>query len=292
MKRSPSDPSLLETGRPSAPASVRTKIIEPAKGWRMLDVGELWRYRELLGVLVLRDVKVRYKQSVLGVAWVILRPLTSIAILTLVFGTLARIPSDGYPYPLFVFAALLPWIYFSNAVASSGGSLVASSSLIGKVYFPRLIVPMASVAGGLVDLLVSMAFLLLVMPFFGLGWSLNLLAVPPLVLAVVVTALGVGTLFSALTVAYRDFGNITGHALQLWMFATPVVYPASLVPGPWRFVLHLNPMAAQVEAFRSAFLGRPFDTEAIGVSLGISAALFVAGVAYFEKVERRFADII
>jgi len=258
----------------------------------MLDLKEFWAYRELLGVLVLRDIKVRYKQSVLGVAWVILRPLTSMAIFTLVFGILVRIPSDGSPYALFVFAALLPWIYFSNAVLSSGSSLIASAGLIGKVYFPRLVIPVASVAAGLLDLAVSMAFLLVVMPFFGVGWSVNLLAVPLLVPAVVATALGVGTLFSALTVAYRDFGNIAGYALQVWMYATPVVYPVSLVPERWRFLLHLNPMAAQVEGFRAAFLGKPLDIEAIGISIAFSAVLFVIGVAYFEKVERRFADII
>jgi lipopolysaccharide transport system permease protein len=258
----------------------------------MLNFKELWAYRDLLSVLVRRDIKVRYKQSILGVVWVILRPLLSMAIFTLVFGMFARIPSDGYPYALFVFAGLLPWIYFSTAVLSSGGSLVASAGLVSKVYFPRLIIPMASVTGGLLDLLVSMAFLLLAMPFFGSGWTTNLLALPVLVLGVVVTALGVGTLISALTVAYRDFGSIAGYALQVWMYATPVIYPVSMVPEKWRWVLQINPMAAQVEGFRSAFLGKPFDLHAIAFSLGISLAVFVVGVAYFEKVERRFADII
>lgn len=258
----------------------------------MLDLKELWAYRELLSVLVQRDIKVRYKQSVLGVIWVILRPLATMAILTLVFGVLVRIPSDGYPYSLFVFAGLLPWIYFSNVVLSSGGSLVSSAGLIGKVYFPRLIIPAAPVAAGLLDLLVSTAFLLVVMPLFGAGWTANLLAVPALVLAVAVTALGVGTLFSALTVAYRDFSSIAGFALQIWMYATPVVYPASLVPEKWRWLLNLNPMAAQIEGFRSALLGKPFDLEAIGISFALSATLFVIGVAYFGKVERRFADIV
>lgn len=258
----------------------------------MLDLKELWAYRELLGVLVRRDIKVRYQQSVLGVAWVILRPLVSMAIFTLVFGLFARIPSDGYPYALFVFAGFLPWTYFSTSVLSSGGSLVASAELVSKVYFPRLIIPMASVAGGLLDLFVSMAFLLLAMPLFGVGWTANLLVAPALVLGVVVTALGVGTLISALTVAYRDFGSIAGYAVQIWMYATPVIYPVSLVPEKWRWILQINPMAAQVEAFRSCFLGKPFDIEAIAVSLSISSVLFVIGVAYFEKVERRFADII
>lgn len=258
----------------------------------MLDLKELWAYRELLGVLVRRDIKGRYKQSVLGVAWIILRPLASMAIFTLVFGMFARIPSDGYPYPLFVFAGLLPWTYFSSAVLSSGGSLVASAGLVSKIYFPRLIIPMASVVSGLFDLLVSVAFLLIAMPFFGAAWTVNLVAVPALVLGIVVTSLGVGTLISALTVAYRDFATIAGFALQIWMFVTPVIYPVGLVPDRWQWILHINPMAAQVEGFRSAFLGKPFNLDAIGLSIAISAALFLLGVAYFEKVERRFADII
>jgi len=292
MKNTPSYGSLTPTSPTSGDHSVTTIVIEPFRGWRMLNFKELWAYRELLCVLVRRDIKVRYKQSVLGVAWIILRPLASMAIFTLVFGMFARIPSDGHPYALFVFAGLLPWIYFSTSVLSSGNSLVDSAGLIGKVYFPRLIIPVASVVVGLFDLIVSMAFLLVAMPFFGTGWTANLLAVPGLVLGIVVTALGIGTLISALTVAYRDFATIAGFGLQIWMFVTPVIYPVSLVPEKWQWVLRVNPMAAQVEGFRSAFLGKPFDVEGIGISLAISAALFVFGVVYFQKVERRFADII
>lgn len=258
----------------------------------MLDVKELWRYRDLLGVLILRDIKVRYKQSVFGIAWVLVRPLASMAVYTVLFGKLARIPSDGYPYALFVLAAILPWGYFSNAVSSSGGSLVASAGLIGKVSFPRFVVPLASVAGGLLDLAVSTAFLLAVMPFFGVGWTVNLLAIPLLVLAIVVTALGVGALFSALTVAYRDFSSIAGYLLQFWLYVTPVVYPVSLIPENWRWVLRVNPMAAPIEGFRAALLGRPIAFGDLVFSFAVSATLLVAGVAYFEKVERRFADII
>lgn len=258
----------------------------------MVDFKELWRYRDLLAVLVQRDIKVRYKQSVFGAAWVVVRPLASMAIYTLLFGKLIRIPSDGYPYALFVLAALLPWGYFSNAVLSSGNSLVSSAALIGKVYFPRLIIPMASVLAGLVDLVVCFAFLLIAMPFFGVGWTFNLLMAPVLLLGIVITAFGVGTLFSALTVAYRDFSSIAGYLLQFWLFATPVVYPVSLIPGNWRWVLNVNPMAAQIEGFRAALLGKPVNIEPLALSFAISLALFVAGVAYFEKVERRFADII
>ncbi len=272
--------------------AVRKTVIEPSRGWRMLDVGEFWAYRELLWVLVLRDVKVRYKQTVLGVLWVILRPLASMVLFTLVFGKLARIPSDGAPYAVFVFAALVPWTFFSGAVAASGNSLVGSSGLIGKIYFPRLIIPVAAVGSGLVDLAVSTVFLLAIMPPFGVPLSPALLAAPALVAAVLLLALGVGTLFSALAVSYRDFASILGFVLQIWMYATPVIYPSSLIPEAWRWVLHANPMAALIEGFRSAFLGRPFDLPALGVSFALSAAIFAVGVAYFEKTERRFADII
>ncbi len=253
---------------------------------------EFWAYRELLWVLVLRDIKVRYKQTALGVLWVIVRPLATMALFTVIFGRLARIPSDGYPYAIFVFAALVPWTFFASAVGASGNSLVGSAGLINKIYFPRLIIPVAAVGSGLVDLAISAAFLLAIMPLFGVAWSPNLLATPVLLAGVLLIAIGVGSLFSALTAAYRDFGSILGYVLQIWMYATPVIYPSSLIPERWRWVLHANPMAALVEGFRSALLGKPFDLPALGASFAMAAAIFVAGVAYFEKIERRFADII
>jgi lipopolysaccharide transport system permease protein len=193
---------------------------------------------------------------------------------------------------LFTFAALAPWTFFSNALANSANSLVGSANLISKVYFPRLIIPLASVGAGLVDLLIATAALLALMAYYGIGWSANLLAVPFLMLALAFTALGIGTLLSALTVAYRDFRYLVPFMLQFWMFVTPVVYPASLVPESWRWLLHLNPMVGLIEAFRSAFLGRPFDLPALGVSVVTALAVFAVGIAYFERVERRFADII
>lgn len=267
-------------------------VIEPAKGWRILDVRELWRYRELFWGFILRDIKVRYKQTVLGAAWVILRPLLGTAVFTLVFGMLVRVPSDGYPYAVFVYSALLPWTFFAGAIGAAGNSLVGSSGLVGKVYFPRLVIPAASVGSGIVDLAVSSLFLLVLLPLFGMNWGINLLALPLLALAVVFLALGVGTLFSALIVSYRDFSAVLTFLLQIWMFATPVVYPSSLVPGNLRFLLHLNPMAALVEGFRSAFLGRPFDVVGLSVSVALALIVFAGGVAYFGKVEGRFADII
>lgn len=267
-------------------------VIEPARGWRSLDLRELWAYRELLWVLTERDIKVRYKQTVLGAAWAVIQPLMLMVVFSLFFGRLARMPSDGIPYPIFAYCGLLPWTFFANALSSSAGSVVGSANLISKVYFPRLIVPLSSIGSWLVDFAIATLILLGLMLYYGLGWSVNLLMAPVLVLAVVFVALGIGTLLAALTVAYRDFRYVIPFMLQFWMFATPVVYPSSLVPEPWRWVLHLNPMSGLVEGFRSAFLGRPFDFGAIGLSLTVALVLFLVGVAYFERVERRFADLV
>ena len=267
-------------------------VIEPARGWRMLDWRELWAYRELLWVLTARDIKVRYKQTVLGAGWAILRPFITMVIFSVVFGQLARMPSDGYPYPVFVYAGLLPWTFFAAAIGTSGGSLVGSSHLVSKVYFPRLIIPLSSIGAGFVDLLISTGILLLMMLYYGVGWSWNLLAAPLLLLFVIFTALGVGTLLSALTVAYRDFTHLTPFMVQIWMYVTPVIFPVNLVPERWQWLLYINPMTGLVEGFRSAFLGKPFDMAGLGISFTIAVSVFLIGVAYFEKVERRFADII
>jgi len=258
----------------------------------MLDWRELWAYRELLWVLTARDIRVRYKQAVLGAAWAIIRPFVTMVIFSVIFGLLAKFPSDGYPYPVFVFAALLPWTFFSAAISSSGQSLIGSAHLVTKVYFPRLLIPLSSVGSGLVDLMISTAILLLMMLWYGVGWTWHLLAAPVLLLGVVFTALGVGTLLSALTVAYRDFTHLAPFLVQLWMFVTPVIYPVSMVPERWQWLLYLNPMTGLVEGFRAAFLGKPFDLIGLGFSMAIATAMLIVGVAHFEKVERRFADII
>lgn len=267
-------------------------VIDPPRGWHMLNWRELWAYRELLWVLTLRDIKVRYKQTVLGAAWAIVRPVVTMVIFSVVFGRLAQMPSEGFPYPVFVYAGLLPWTFFAAAIGASGGSLVGSAHLVSKVYFPRLIIPLSSVGAGLVDLFISTLILLLMMLWYGVGWSFNLLAAPLFLVAVVFTSLGVGTLLSALTVAYRDFTHLTPFLVQIWMYITPVIFPVSLVPERWQWLLYLNPMTGLVEGFRSAFLGKPFDYTGLGISFAIAVALFALGVAYFEKVERRFADII
>ncbi len=267
-------------------------VMEPQKGRRLLDLKEIWAYRELLWVLVARDIKVRYKQTVLGAAWALIQPLATMLLFSLVFGRLAKIPSDGFPYPIFVFAGLLPWTFFANALTASSNSLVGQQQLISKVYFPRLIIPLSSVGSGLVDFAISLVIMLVLMLYFGVGWSLNLLAVPLLIVAVIFIALGFGTLLSALTVTYRDFRYVIPFMVQFWMYATPVVYPASLFPQKWQWLLFLNPMAGLIEAFRSAVLGRPFDLNTIAISTLSAVVFFLFGVYYFEKMERRFADII
>lgn len=267
-------------------------VIRPTKGWRSLDLKELWAYRELLWVLTERDIKVRYKQTVLGAAWAVIQPVMLMVVFSVFFGRLAGMPSDGLPYPIFTFAALVPWTFFANALSNSAASLVGSSHLINKVYFPRLIIPLASIGSWAIDFVIAALILLGMMAWYGIGFSWNLLAAPLLAAAILFTALGVGTFLSALTVSYRDFRYVIPFLLQFWMFATPIVYPASLVPERWQWVIHLNPMSGLVEGFRSAFLGRPFDLAALSISGAVAVVLFVAGVAYFEKVERRFADIV
>ena len=267
-------------------------MIEPARGWRSLDLRELWAYRELLFVLTMRDIKVRYKQTVLGAAWAILQPFMTMVVFTIFFGHFANMPSDGYPYPVFVYSALVPWTFFANAITSSSNSLVGSAHLISKVYFPRLIIPLSAVGVGVVDFAVAASILLAMMLFYGVGWTFNLLMAPVLLLAMMFTALGVGTCLSALTVSYRDFRYVVPFMVQLWMFVTPVVYPASLVPTHWRWLLYLNPMWGLIDGFRAVFLGSAFDFLGLAISAGVAIGVFIVGVAYFERVERRFADII
>ena len=266
--------------------------IKPRSGWHMLDFREIWAYRELLVVFTMRDVKVRYKQTVLGAAWAIIQPLTTMIIFTVIFGRLAKIPSEGFPYPVFVYAGLLPWTFFANALSTSGNSLVGSSHLISKVYFPRLIIPLSSVGAGVVDLLISTIILLLLMLVYQVPLTLQILVAPLLFAGVIITALGVGTLLSALTVSYRDFRFVIPFMIQIWMYLTPVVYGVTFIPEKYRWLLLLNPMAGYIDACRAAFLGKPFNMASLAVSVILSIVLLCIGAAYFEKVERRFADVI
>jgi lipopolysaccharide transport system permease protein len=266
--------------------------IRPQKSWRLLDFREIWAYRELLVTLAVRDIKVRYKQTVLGAAWAIIQPLTTMAIFTIIFGRLAQIPSEGFPYPVFVYSALLPWLFFANAVTASGNSLVGSTHLVSKVYFPRLIIPLSSIGAGMVDFLVSSVILLILMFFYGVNWTGNLLLAPLLMVGVTLCALGIGTMLAALTVSYRDFRYIIPFMVQIWMYVTPVVFGVGFIPDNYRWVLFLNPMSGYVDGYRAAFLGKPIDWAAIGISVALSLVLFAIGTMYFQKAERRFADVI
>ncbi len=282
------EPAGPDTGPP--PAMVR---IRPSSGWRALDLAELWRYRELLWFLALRDIKLRYKQTALGVAWAVLQPLLTMAIFTLFFGVLAKMPSDDVPYPLFVLTALLPWQLFAYALTQSSNSLVAEQRLITKVYFPRLLVPLASVLSGLADFAVAFVLLVGMMAYYRVPLSWNLLAVPPLVVFAVATALAVGLWLAALNVQYRDVKYTIPFLTQVWMFATPVAYPSSLVPEAYRPLYGLNPMAGVVEGFRWALLdqGDP-PTALMAVSALTVTVLLVAGMYNFRRLERTFADVI
>jgi len=282
----------VDTGKTKRSAHKHLTTIRARSGWRMLDFKEIWSYRELLSVLTMRDIKVRYKQTVLGAAWAIIQPLTTMLIFTVIFGRLAKIPSEGFPYPVFVYAGLLPWTFFANALSSSGNSLVGSAHLISKVYFPRLIIPLSSVGAGLVDLLISTIILLLLMLWFHVPLTLHILAAPLLMFGVVTTALGVGTLLSALTVSYRDFRFVVPFMIQIWLYLTPVVYGVSFIPEKYRWLLLLNPMAGYIDGFRAAFLGKPFNPASLIISAVLSIILLCFGAAYFAKVERRFADVI
>lgn len=268
-------------------------IIQPRPGWQIIDLAEAWRYRELLYFFVWRDVKVRYKQTILGAAWAILQPFAQMVVFSIFFGRMVEMPTAGIPYPLFVFAGLLPWTFFSNAVTSSSGSVVGNQNLITKVYFPRLFIPATCVGVGLVDFAIAFGMLLVLMLYYGLTWPASLLLAPLIVLGLSVAAFGIGTLLAALTVAYRDFRYVVPFTVQLWMFATPTIYMDAAAVGPrWQLVLPLNPAYGLIYNFRALALGRPLDLYALGVSLAVAAAVLVIGCLYFRRVERRFADII
>ncbi|HKP82180.1 MAG TPA: ABC transporter permease [Pyrinomonadaceae bacterium] len=267
--------------------------IEPATSWPSIGLRELWDYRELLYFLTWRDIKVRYKQTVLGAAWAVIQPLFMMLVFSLFFGKLAGVPSDGIPYPVFSFCGLLPWQLFSYSLTQAGNSLVGSQNLITKVYFPRLVVPISAVLGGVIDFAIAFVLLLGMMFYYGIvpGWQM--VALPGLVLLAVLAALGVGLWLSALNVQYRDVRYTIGFLVQFWMFATPVAYPSSIVPEKWRVLYALNPMVGVVDGFRWALLGKP---ESPGVPLLISVivvcALLAGGLYYFRRMEQQFADIV
>jgi lipopolysaccharide transport system permease protein len=267
-------------------------VIQPTRNWRLVSLKDLWAYRELLFFLTWRDVKVRYKQTALGAAWAILQPLFMMIIFTIFFGRLAGVASAGIPYPLFALAGLVPWTFFANAITASGNSLVGSANLITKVYFPRLIVPAAAMMAGLVDFLLAFLILVVMMFYYRVQLTVQILFLPVLIVMTSLFALAVGTWMSALNVKYRDVRFALPFLIQLWLFVSSVILPSSALPQKYRWLLMLNPMSGIIEGYRSALFGLPFDWLALGVAALITFAVLAYAIYSFARVERSFADII
>jgi lipopolysaccharide transport system permease protein len=268
-------------------------LIRPSQGWASLKLQELWEYRDLLYFLTWRDIKVRYKQTVLGASWAIIQPLFTMVVFSLFFGKLANIPSDGVPYPIFAFTALVPWTFFANGLNQSSNSLVGSSHLITKVYFPRLVIPISSVVSGTLDFAISFLVLLGMIVFYGITPTGNMIWLPFLLFLSFVTALGVGMWLSALNVQFRDVRYVVPFLTQIWLFATPIAYPSSLLSEPWRTIYGLNPMVGVVEGFRWALLGtKTGPGPIIAVSSLVATAALVGGALYFRRMEKIFADVV
>ncbi len=267
--------------------------IAPSRGWVSLKLGELWEYRELLFFLVWRDIKVRYKQTALGAAWAIIQPLFTMLVFSLFFGRLAKIPSDGIPYPIFSYAALVPWTFFAQGLTQASDSLVGSANLIRKVYFPRLVIPLSAVMAGVVDFTIAFSMLLLLMFHYGIAPTAHIVWLPALLLLALTTSLGVGLWLSALNVKYRDVKYMVPFLTQFWLFATPIAYPSSMLAEPWRTVYGINPMAGVIEGFRWALLGtRTAPGPMVLVSACASMVVLVTGALYFRRMEKTFADTV
>ena len=267
-------------------------VIQPSKKWNLLSLKDIWAYRELLFFLTWRDVKVRYKQTALGAAWAILQPLFMMVIFTIFFGRLAGVGSSGIPYPLFALAGLVPWTFFANSITASGNSLVGSAHLITKVYFPRLIVPAAAMLAGLVDFLLAFILLCILMLYYRVTLTVQILFLPVLVLMTALFSLGVGTWMSALNVKYRDVRFALPFLIQLWLFVSSVILPSSSIPTKWRWLLNLNPMSGIIEGYRSALFGLPFDWPALSIAAVLTLLVLLYAIYAFSRVERSFADII
>ena len=283
-------PPILLSGQER---ETRTVVIQPSRGWVPLSLAELWDYRELLYFLTWRDIKVRYKQTALGAAWAVIQPFFMMVVFTIFFGRLARLPSDGFPYPVFAFSALVAWTYFATALAQSANSLVDNAKLITRVYFPRLLVPLAAVLAGLVDLAISLVVLMGLLLFYGIRPTRTILALPLLALLAAASSFAVGLWLSALNVKYRDVRYTIPFIIQFWLFATPVAYSSSLVPPRWRALFGLNPMTGVVEGFRWALLGQsPAFAAALPLSVLVVTATLVGGLYYFRRTEKGFADVV
>ena len=298
IKESPArkaDPerTLVQTPERESDRGRPTLVIRPSRGWAALDLADLWQYRELIYFLTWRDIKVRYKQTVLGGAWAILQPFLTMVVFSVFFGRLAGIPSDGLPYPIFAYCALLPWQLFAHALTESSNSLVANERLITKVYFPRLVVPISAVLAGLLDFLVAFVVLIGMMMYYHIRPTAAVWTVPLFLLLAVGAALGVGLWLSALNVQYRDVRYTIPFLTQFWLFLTPVAYPSTLVPVSWRALYGLNPMAGVVEGFRWALLGKTEGPGALlAVSVAITIVILVGGLYYFRRMEKTFADVV
>ena len=279
----------------AAPAESKgfTDVIEPTSGWRLIDFRELWRYRDLFYFLVWRDIKVRYAQSVLGISWAVIQPVFFMIVFSIVFGRLVRVSSDGAPYPIFSFVALVPWTYFSSSLTMATGSLAQNSNLLTKVYFPRLIMPLSSVLGKLVDFAIALVLLFGLMAWYRITPTIWALTLPALVVMMVLTAGGIAMWLDALAVQYRDVKYGITFGIQLLMYAAPVVYPVSLIPERFRLIYGINPMAGVIEGFRSALLGtNPMPWDLLAVGSVATAVLAVSGAFYFRRMERVFADVV
>jgi len=288
-KGKPTVTSLPERARNQKP----TLRIRPTKGWAALNVGELWKYRDLLWILVNRDIKLLYKQTALGFGWVALQPLIGANILALIFGRFAKLPSDGVPYLLFVFCGLTAWTYFSNSMQRASNSLIRNSQLVSKVYFPRMLIPLATMFAVLVDFAVMIVMLFIFMAIYGFPPTFRLLAIPGFLLLMMLAATGVALWFSAVSVKYRDTSYAFPFFAQIWMYASPVVYPTSMVPVRWQSLFALNPAVGFVEGFRWAVLGHSaLSLNVLLITIVMSLFLFFSGAFFFRRVERGFADVI
>lgn len=283
----------MEEGAGQGQVKLPVKVLRPSKGWISLKLRDLWEYRELLFFLTWRDIKVRYQQTVLGAAWAILQPFFTMVVFSLFFGRLVGVPSDGVPYPIFSYAALVPWTFFANGLTTSASSIVGSANLIKKVYFPRLVVPISAVLSGGLDFVLAFVVLLGMMVYFAIYPTVNVVWLPFFLLLALVTSLGVGLWFAAMNVQFRDVRYVVPFLVQAWFFATPITYPSSLLPEPWRTLYGLNPMAGVVEGFRWALLNtEPGPGPMVFVSGVVAVFLLVSGAYYFRRMEKTFADVV
>jgi lipopolysaccharide transport system permease protein len=268
-------------------------IIEPSKGWSSLRLGDIWEYRDLLYFMVWRDLKARYRQTALGPLWIVLQPLMSMVLYTVVFGAIAQLPSEGKPYAVFTYVALLPWTFFSQAVSASSDGLLANITLMSKVYFPRLISPLATIVSSLVDLAISFVILFGLLVYFGIVPNWGVVLIPFFLLLAAITGMGFGLLFAGIIVRFRDVGQLLGYIMRLWMYATPVVYSIDVVPEQWQWFYRLNPITQVVEGFRWALLGtgQPPNPVLMLISTGIALAMFFGGLYAFKRAERNIVDV-